>query len=282
MQKSNIDFHYPDNSFYFSYREIRGPFTMVSNHFHNQYELYYLLSGERYCFVKDTIFHINPGSLVLINKNDLHKTKDAGTEAHSRLVINFSSDFVSPSIYMNNLIDELFRKNNYVITFLPADRKYVENLLFRISHEIQNKSTGFEIALQSILMELLIYTRRYIEEHQTNILANPTPMHNQIFEIVQYMNSNFSSNLSLSFISEKFFISQYYLSRTFKEATGFTFIEYVNSIRIREAQHLLIETNSKIINIAENVGFGNISHFGRVFKSLTGFSPLNYRKLYQR
>ncbi|AOY76816.1 AraC family transcriptional regulator [Clostridium formicaceticum] len=278
MKKTDIDFHYPDDSFYFSQREVLGHFSMFSNHFHNQYELYYLLSGERYYFIKDSIFHVKPGNIVLINEHDLHKTIDAGTPNHVRILINFSKNYITPSPYMEQLLYQLFSGNNHVIPFLPGDQQYVEALLDKIAREIQNKVIGFEIILQSSLMELLVYIKRYIEENRHNILVRPSPMHEKISEIVQYINNNYSDDLSLPSTSKKFFISQYYLSRAFKQATGFTFIEYINSIRIREAQRLLRETNYKVIDIAEKVGFKNISHFGRVFKEITGFSPLNYRK----
>lgn len=255
---------------------------MASNHFHKQYELYYLISGERYFFIKDKIFHIQPGSLVLINKNDLHKTIDAGAKTHTRFVVNFSETLLLSSSYMNNLILKLLKNNNNVITFLPAEQQYIETLLNKMVLEIQNKPEAFEVSLQIILMEILIYAARYVKEHQTNTIINPSPVHQQISEIIQYINNNFSTNLSLPSVSKKFFISQYYLSRTFKEVTGFTFVEYVNSIRIREAQRLLQETDYKVIHISEKIGFGNISHFGRVFKKITGLSPLSYRKLYNK
>ncbi|SCY94397.1 helix-turn-helix transcriptional regulator [Alkaliphilus peptidifermentans] len=277
MEKKNVDFHYPDESFLFSYREVVGNFTMLSNHFHNQFELYYLLSGERYYFIEDRVFHIRPGSLVLINEHDLHKTTDATSQHHERILINFGKDYFQFSPSIMSLLNDLFTKKNNVITLLSIDKQYMEALFIKMIHEIENKSIGFEINLQSLLMELLVYIRRFIEENNT--AEQPSQMHKKILEIVQYINNNYSSALSLPLISKKFFISQYYLSRAFKQTTGFTFIEYVNSVRIREAQRLLRETDDKVIDIAEKIGYGNISHFGRVFKEVTSFTPLNYRKL---
>lgn len=281
MRGKNIDYSYPDNSFYFSHREVLGHFTMLSNHFHNQFEIYYLLSGERHYFIKDRVFLVKPGSLVLINEHDLHKTTDADTQNHERILINFSRNYLLPSPYMDDLLNSLFTENNNVIPFLPADKQYVEALFNKMTQEVQNKGTDFEVALQALLMELLVYIRRYLKENRSSAAVHTSPMHEKIFEIVQYINNHYCSPLSLSSIAKEFFISQYYLSRAFKQATGFTFIEYINSVRIREAQRLLRETDYKVIDIAERVGFGNISHFGRIFKEITHFSPLNYRKLNQ-
>lgn len=68
------------------------------------------------------------------------------------------------------------------------------------------------------------------------------------------------------------------MSRFCKVATGFTFVEYVNSVRIKEAKHLLEQTTLKVNLIARKVGFGSVTHFGRVFKAVTGHAPLYYRK----
>jgi YesN/AraC family two-component response regulator len=98
-------------------------------------------------------------------------------------------------------------------------------------------------------------------------------------DIVQHINRNFMQKITLDDVSKQFYISRFYLSKTFKETTGFTFVEYLNSVRIKEAQKLLIITNKKIIQISYEVGFGSVAHFGRVFKTITGYSPLQYRKL---
>ncbi|MEN8905722.1 MAG: AraC family transcriptional regulator [Clostridiales bacterium] len=96
--------------------------------------------------------------------------------------------------------------------------------------------------------------------------------------MVNYINSNYMDTISLTSVANKFYISPFYLCRIFKEAIGFSFNEYLTSVRIKETQRLLKGTNYKVINIAEMSGFGSVSHFGRVFKDLTGMSPLQYRK----
>ncbi|WP_274653492.1 helix-turn-helix domain-containing protein [Paenibacillus humicola] len=89
---------------------------------------------------------------------------------------------------------------------------------------------------------------------------------------------NYHEKISLRTIENRFFISPYYFSRSFKKVTGFTFVEYLNRIRVLEGQRLLKETNKPVTCIAEEIGYDSVSHFERKFKELTGLAPLKFRK----
>jgi len=85
----NIYYINQDESILISYEKQTPPYNMTTNHFHDSYELYYLLSGERYYFIKDRTYHIVKGSLVFINRYELHKTLDAYIPSWERILINF-------------------------------------------------------------------------------------------------------------------------------------------------------------------------------------------------
>jgi len=102
-------------------------------------------------------------------------------------------------------------------------------------------------------------------------------MHVRMIKVVQYLNDHYAEPLSLTAVAEQFAISTYYLSRTFKSATGFAFSEYINLLRLKEAQRLLRETDLKITDIALRTGFDNFSHFGKAFKKMAALSPRAYR-----
>jgi YesN/AraC family two-component response regulator len=106
-----------------------------------------------------------------------------------------------------------------------------------------------------------------------------TPTHQKISEMADYINKHYAESLTLSDVSTAFHMSAPYTSRMFKQVTGFSYIEYVNSVRVKEAQRRLRETKHKIIRIAEEVGFDSVAHFGRVFKQISGLAPMEYRRL---
>ncbi|MCX7746274.1 MAG: response regulator [Clostridia bacterium] len=92
-----------------------------------------------------------------------------------------------------------------------------------------------------------------------------------------YMHANYKKDLNLKVVAEELYISTWYLSKLLKKETGKTFIDILNEIRIKEAIKLLNEPRYKIYKIAEEVGFTDVPYFYRLFKKLTGMTPIEYK-----
>lgn len=69
-----------------------------------------------------------------------------------------------------------------------------------------------------------------------------------------------------------------YLSRYFKEKTGENFVDYCKAVKLEKACQLLQETNMKIYEIANELGYTNAQHFSTVFREKVGMTPLEYRQ----
>lgn len=108
--------------------------------------------------------------------------------------------------------------------------------------------------------------------HELNINA-----YGIITKAQKYMDTHYSEPISLASVAEKVGISESYLSRLFVKETGVNFIDYITNVRVEKAI-LLIKSGMKVYEIAERVGYPNQSHFSRVFKRVTGESPLMYKK----
>lgn len=78
------------------------------------------------------------------------------------------------------------------------------------------------------------------------------------------------------------YLNPAYLSRLFKRETGQTLIDYMTAARIDRAKLLLAETNMRVVDICEAVGYDNYSHFGQAFKKKVGLSPQEYRRRYRQ
>ncbi|UJF34751.1 helix-turn-helix domain-containing protein [Paenibacillus hexagrammi] len=255
-------------------------FSMPIHHFHDFYEMYYLLNGNRYYFIQDRNYLIEEGNLVFIDKHNLHRTHDAGAPHHERILLHLDDPWFDQvqGDDMAALLRTPFASKQPVIALQTTNRSFVENILFSLLKEQQERRPGWELNSRSMLVQLLIFCSRLLSEAAPST-EQPHVPNDKILEIISYINQNFKNRLTLAHISETFYISSSYFCRIFKETSGFSFIEYLNNIRVREAQKLLRETKLKVIDIAELSGFDSIAHFGRVFKQVTKQTPLECRKL---
>lgn len=108
--------------------------------------------------------------------------------------------------------------------------------------------------------------------HYTTEKINPL-----VENIKNYILSNIEFDINITHISKVFHYNEMYLGRLFKKETGQTVCDYVNKKRVEIAKRMLLDTNEKIIAISEKTGFNNVTYFNRVFKKLTGKTPMQYR-----
>lgn len=97
---------------------------------------------------------------------------------------------------------------------------------------------------------------------------------------MKYIKSNYPKNISLSNVADFVEVSRSYLSFLFKQELGVNFSFFLTQTRIEEAKSLLTNTNWKIYEIAENVGFESPYYFSKVFKEVTGLTCKEYRNTY--
>ncbi|WP_054743033.1 helix-turn-helix domain-containing protein [Cellulosilyticum ruminicola] len=148
--------------------------------------------------------------------------------------------------------------------------------------EKNEKLEGFETYSRINLIELLITLGRITLKRKNNYLEFPSSLHKKISEVTAFINEHFMDDITLSLVAKRFYMNPYYLCRTFKEVTGSNFTQYLNTVRIRASEELLLTTNLSILEIATATGYTNSTHFGRVFKQTFGISPLQYRKLHAK
>lgn len=121
-----------------------------------------------------------------------------------------------------------------------------------------------------------------LEEFLNGFLPYPKTKHSaSINSCIQYLNAHYSRQLSLKETAHHINLSPSYLSRIFKKETGIPLHEYLNQIRISKAKELLRHTNLRLLDIASLTGFEDQSYFTKVFRRMTGISPLAYRQKVQ-
>ncbi len=270
----------PDSHFFIGRHMEPTSRKEFPHHYHDCYELYYLYSGERYYFIQDKTYHVTGGSFVLINPNEIHQTGNLGNFGYDRMLIHFSRELLEGYLNVDNSFNpyEKLEREIHIISLEPQEQKFVETLLHIMETEYYRNGQRENAYIKLTLLQLLLFLNTCSPSQADEALEKINTTQKTIFEIIGYINNHYAEEISLEKISEQYFLSTYYFSRTFKEITGFHFIEYMNNVRIKEAKKLLINTNLTVNEIATFVGFKSSTHFGRVFKQIEGVSPSLYKK----
>ena len=283
MKKSNNKQIVINSKKFFKIQKDKKNTSMPNYHSHDNFEIYYLCSGERYYFIKDKTYHVQQGNVVVIDKNVLHRTNACGTKGYERILVSFSESFIYGVIKALNggvFDDTLFGlvTNGFsIIKPNVASQQFIEDVLNKMEKEFEGDKKHRNKMLVTTLANLLLYLSRINVSEVVND-DNVSSTHKIVSEIVAFINANYYDDIKLSFIANKFFISEYYLSRVFKKVTGMSFTEYVNNVRIREAKQMLASGKKTVTEVGFSVGFKSSTHFGRVFKEITGVSPLKFKK----
>lgn len=155
--------------------------------------------------------------------------------------------------------ERIKRINNSIGDFL--------GVRFKITHSSRRKAENLKDW----------FDRAYVQQYEINIDENSGKA--LIQKSIEYMQEHFRESLTLTDISHTIGLSVSYFSYLFKQETGKNYIEYLNEIRLLATMKDLMNTDEKVVVVAQKNGFQNLEYFSRYFKKQTGESPARWRKL---
>lgn len=268
----------------FMERVIRDYDAMISKHLHNEYEIYYLLEGEMYYFINDQTYLVKRGCLVFLDRNLIHKTSPV-VKYHERILLEIRGEEVIPLMEALGIdFPKFFRDYSGVLELSRDEQKSVEEILFSMADEMIEKQQNYDAIASMKLARLLIFIMRQRHKNALNVKAETanTTKHQKVHEVVEYIVDHCAEQITLDMVADRFFVSKSYLSRIFKEVTGFTVNEFINVQKIKQAQMILTETELPIAVVAKKMGFESLTYFEKVFRRYSEISPLKYRKHQKR
>lgn len=265
-------------------KQIRQYQLQTKSHFHSEYEICYVLEGDRHFFVRDRNYYLVKGDLLLIPANELHRGDDATNQNYEKLEIKFLPSFLHPIQHSLSHSDRLLAPfHQQILQFhLSEERqRHILSLMTQIIAEFRMKADEYIALVRMLLSQLLVALLRELQPFDP-VHSSPSPIDEKGKQLIQYVNSNYDKKLTLVELADMFHYHPCYLSVLFKKLTNFTFSDYLNNVRVRQSQRLLNETEHDITDICNRTGFCSLSHYGRVFRRLVGVSPSEYRKQTKR
>lgn len=274
-------------------------FIMRSRHVHETIELHFILEGQRLMFVDRETYRLSPHSAIVVNHNLIHKTSTAPgfPPDHHNFILQLDRSRFDQILRVAGLrgFDDFGDRFNGVATFNDSEWRLILAVIAEFKAMCTEDKNGGTVSMEDAhaflylqaleLASIFAKARRRLlhAELEANQKVVPetvvkTGVHQKVHEVALYLQTHIHESVSLEELAQRFFMSRSYLTRSFRNVTGFSVVEYMTYIRIQKAQQLLRESDRSITEIADLCGFGNITYFEKVFKEATGQTPVQYRK----
>jgi len=188
--------------------------------------------------------------------------------------------------FLNDIRKSQVRKKNVI--------RYISNIFFDVCHTMSSKGIDSAKYLYRVsMLEKKIDIRfhqivSFLEENALEINhslkeMSMKQMSGMLGEIIDYIDTNYNDeNLSLQYLSKKYYVNASHLGKMLKKKTGRSFNSYLMNIRIEKAKELLIKTDSKVYEIAYLVGFSSQNYFTNKFIEVENITPIKYREKFRK
>lgn len=275
IQLETIQYTKSQSSFNFFKREVASFHSY--RHYHPELELTFIERGNGIRYIGDNISSFESGDLVLIGENlphDYVSFPSKNQESSIAYVFQFPVSMIN-SIAEAKILRELFGNASQGIHFPNPD----QSLLDRI------KSISPKSSLSNFIQLLAILNTLYQDKEQ-DILSSIAfskraanlESQNKISRVTKYIAEEYHQAIPLSYIAQFCNMTRPSFCRWFKQATGVSFVTYLNTTRVEKACQLLLQTEDPIAAIGFQTGFETIGHFNRTFKKIKKMTPKAYRK----
>ncbi|UVI28242.1 AraC family transcriptional regulator [Paenibacillus spongiae] len=282
-------------------KELRFPFYIMrcthnannvpKMHSHEFVELVYVIKGEAlHCFEGD-VYPLKAGDVFIINPNENHTFEFS--EGQEIEIVNclFLPDLIHDACLRELGVDDSM-DYFYVLPFLSPDERFhhrlklseretsaILQLLEYMMHEWDLKRTGYTTLIRLKLVELFIQLSRIYKDWVSSNRDHSKRRSNHLLvqRINGFLERHYDEKLCVTDLGEMFNISNRQLNRVFKQETGLTVVERVHHIRIEHAKQMLMESEEKVLHVAQKVGYDDPAFFSHLFRRYVGCSPGKFR-----
>jgi len=250
----------------------------VALHHHDFYEVYFFLSGNVQYNIESRSYLLTPGDVLLISPMELHQPMFGPDQRdYERIVLWIDKQFLESLSLSGQKLTDCFdtAQPGHTNLLRPegVQRQYLTFLLEQLLAEIDSGDMYQEIASMSILAQVLIALNRQARQVRQEELK--TTQDSTVYYVLGYINEHYSEDLSLDYLSNRFFISKYHLSREFQRLVGTSVHRYIVQKRLVMAKQMLSEGKPSS-EVYQHCGFGDYSNFYRAFKAEYQISPKEY------
>ena len=212
----------------------------------------------KYLLHKESVFSNN------ILMGNIKKAGEVFKDIYIYLINNYGEDINSIKVKFMHLLD-IMEKN------LPYNLKKLDEVKQTAILNILRTNNKDELKIQFL---------RYLSDISEEIEnQKKTDSDGSIPIVLDYLNNNYSLDISLNDVAKNVNLSYTYLSKVFKDEIGKSFVDYLTELRIEKSMKLLANQNLSIKEICQKIGYNDPNYYSKAFKKVTGMTPTEYRLL---
>ncbi|MFD2328893.1 helix-turn-helix domain-containing protein [Cohnella sp. GCM10020058] len=267
-------------AFPFDIGDTKGVFPDFNRlHWHDSLEINYVKHGEGMYLINGTTYPIRQGDIVLLSPSDLHRafeTRDlvlqvtvfdsALLAADQRYDPELLAPFVEMGLRFGNVLDRDHPRMNEL-----------RAILMDMQEEHETQSSSYRTIIRAQMARFLAYVNRHFSRSASPASIETRSKQPLVRSVLEAVHQDPARPWSLREMADLIHLSPSRFSAIFKQIVGMSPLNYCIEIRLGQAVHLLETTDRKIIDIAAECGFRNLSNFNRVFVQHVGKTPSQVR-----
>lgn len=272
--------------FHFDLKKKNMPQLCVSYHWHPELEILLVEGGELQVTIEAREYTGKPGDIFFVNSGDLHTMYAQAGKSTLYNAVVFDLSFLSfqmydyvQSRYLASLLSGKLRfpeKLSADHPFTPVLGSFLQNILSL--NDQRNAHYQFETKLSLLSLIMTMFREGLFVRESERSKKISREQVSQIKDILTYVQEHYQEKILLEDIACFLHLSPKYFSRYFKKQFGHSFTEYVNSYRVERSLSMLEDKNYSISETALQNGFESLSYYVKVFRSVMGMTPGEYRK----
>ncbi|AEJ60652.1 transcriptional regulator with cupin sensor, AraC family [Spirochaeta thermophila DSM 6578] len=257
----------------------------IDPHWHEEMEFLLVVRGNARVLRDGEFVEVGEGEALFIPPRTFHAAESLDHQPFHFIALVFHLDLLEGEVqdvchkrYFTGIKKRLLSFPG-VISRKTLWGKAVLHELMEVVDLADHKGPGYELGIKGALFKVfsLIFSNGVVQKSE---VAGDVYAVEKILPALEYIKEHYQEEISVDDLAKLVYLSKYHFIREFKRLTGRTPVAFINRYRVHKAMAMLIESDEKVLNVAYECGFNDMSYFIRLFHRFTGLTPAQYRRAY--
>lgn len=266
-QRGTFDF-----PFEFYHVDSSHPRYEMAYHWHVEYEIIRILTGSLHVTMDEKEFTASSGDIVFVNSGILHS--GIPSDCVYQCIVFDMNAFLKNNPRCSTYIKQIIDHSAFIYHHFTPKNQQIHQIVWDIFNAMESQKTGYEL----IVFGELYHFFGVVFSEKLYFSDSPQDRRDyrkivQLKKVLDYMEANYSSPVTLEQLSASVNMSPKYFCRFFYQMTHRTPIDYLNYQRVEHASYQLATTDVSVTEVAYNCGFNDLSYFIKTYKKYKGITP---------